>query len=115
MKVVICLFVCLSVALAMPQKEGSAFTQDAIKQAQTSLLIPSGAKIENVSKILLTINIKSDHFHLRFKKESNLPLTRTFPEDKESTWLKFWALKFHKKSSQTFRDKSMALAAPKHF
>lgn len=49
MKVVICLFACLSIALAMPQREGSAFTNDAIRQAQSSALIPQGAKIENVS------------------------------------------------------------------
>lgn len=49
MKVALCLIACLSLALALPQKEGQAFSNDAIRQAQTSSLIPSDAKIENVS------------------------------------------------------------------
>jgi hypothetical protein len=48
MKVVFCLFACLSIALALPQREGAAFTNDAIKQAQSSHLIPAGAEIQNV-------------------------------------------------------------------
>lgn len=50
MKVVFCLFACLSIALALPQREGAAFTNDAIKQAQSSHLIPAGAQIQNVSR-----------------------------------------------------------------
>lgn len=51
MKVVLCLFACLSVALALPKpQEGGAFTNDAIKQAQQSNLIPAGAQIEGVSR-----------------------------------------------------------------
>lgn len=50
MKVVLCLFACLSLALAMPQREGAAFTNDAIKQAQQSALIPKDATIQNVSR-----------------------------------------------------------------
>lgn len=34
----------------MPQREGAAFTQDAIKQAQSSHLIPEGAQIQNVQE-----------------------------------------------------------------
>lgn len=49
MKVVLCLFACLSLALAMPQREGAAFSNDAIKQAQNSALIPKDAQIQNVS------------------------------------------------------------------
>lgn len=48
MKVVLCLFACLSLALALPQREGDAFTNDAIRQAQSSHLIPAGATIQNV-------------------------------------------------------------------
>lgn len=48
MKVVLCLVACLSVALARPQ-EGAAFTNDAIRQAQSSHLIPANAQIQNVS------------------------------------------------------------------
>lgn len=50
MKVALCLFACLSVALALPKpQEGGAFTNDAIKQAQQSNLIPAGAQIQAVS------------------------------------------------------------------
>ncbi|CRL03644.1 CLUMA_CG016377, isoform A [Clunio marinus] len=50
MKVVFCLLVCLSIAFAMPQKEGAAFSNDAIRQAQNSALIPQGATIQNVQE-----------------------------------------------------------------
>lgn len=50
MKVAICLFVCLTVAFAMPQREGAAFTNDAIRQAQSSHLIPQNAQIQNVCR-----------------------------------------------------------------
>jgi hypothetical protein len=50
MKVVLCLFVCLSVAAAYPVgEEGANFANEAIKQAQTSHLIPHDAIIQNVS------------------------------------------------------------------
>lgn len=48
MKVALCLVACLSVALARPQ-EGAAFTNDAIRQAQSSHLIPANAQIQNAS------------------------------------------------------------------
>jgi hypothetical protein len=117
MKVVICLFACLSLALALPQREGAAFTNDAIKQAQSSHLIPAGAAIENVSFLSflsLDCQLTISFHHLRCKKELNSLPTKTFPEDRESTWPKSWALKFHKKSSQTSKDKSMVLAGTKH-
>jgi hypothetical protein len=47
MKVVLCLVACLSVAAAFPQ-EGAQFANEAIKQAQTSHLIPHDAIIQNV-------------------------------------------------------------------
>lgn len=59
MKVAICLFVCLTVAFAMPQREGAAFTNDAIRQAQSSHLIPQNAQIQNVCR--------SYHFMLNMK------------------------------------------------
>lgn len=47
MKVVLCFFACLSVAVAFPQ-EGAQFANEAIKQAQTSHLLPSDAVIHKV-------------------------------------------------------------------
>jgi hypothetical protein len=49
MKVAICLFAIVAVVAAFPQREGAAFTNEAIRQAQTSLLIPKDAQIQNVS------------------------------------------------------------------
>lgn len=48
MKVFICLAVIAAVAVAFPQKEGNAYTQEAIKQAQNTLLIPKDAQIQKV-------------------------------------------------------------------
>lgn len=49
MKVVLSLLVCLSIAVAHPLGEdGANFANEAIKQAQTSLLIPHDAIIQNV-------------------------------------------------------------------
>ena len=49
MKVVLSLLVCLSIAVARPLgEEGANFANEAIKQAQTSLLIPHDAIIQNV-------------------------------------------------------------------
>lgn len=48
MKVVLCLFACLAYAAAFPQHEGAQFANEAIKQAQTSHLIPHDAIIQNV-------------------------------------------------------------------
>lgn len=49
MKVVLCLFACFTIAVAMPQQqEGAAFTNEAIAQAQKSNLIPAGAQIQDV-------------------------------------------------------------------
>lgn len=113
MKVVLCLFACLSLALAMPQREGAAFTNDAIKQAQQSALIPKGATIQNVSRgqwwpswhdlILLSF--------LRCKRALSLPPSRTFPSTRRSTWESSWANTFHSMSSQVFKDKLIALSA----
>lgn len=50
MKVVICLLACMSVCLAYPQREGAAFTNEAIRQAQQTHLIPKDAQIQNVQE-----------------------------------------------------------------
>lgn len=44
--------------VAFPQKEGSAYTNEAIKQAQNTFLIPKDAQIQKVSL----------KFQLRFNK-----------------------------------------------
>lgn len=48
MKVFICMVVLVAVAVALPQKEGNAYTQEAIKQAQNTQLIPKDAQIQKV-------------------------------------------------------------------
>lgn len=53
MKVVLCLIVCASIAAAIPVpqggEDGAKFANEAITQAQNSLLIPKDAIIQNVS------------------------------------------------------------------
>jgi hypothetical protein len=71
MKVVLCLFVCLSIAAALPVgEEGANFANEAIKQAQTSHLIPHDAIIQNVSvqkyRFLNSINLIN--FQSRWKR-----------------------------------------------
>lgn len=46
MKAIICLAVFVAVAVAYPAQEGQAYTNEAIRQAQSSHLIPSGAQIQ---------------------------------------------------------------------
>lgn len=48
MKLVIFL-AAVTVALAFPQKEGNAYTKEAIRQAQNTLLIPKDAEIQKVN------------------------------------------------------------------
>ncbi|KAG5892711.1 hypothetical protein JTB14_002836 [Gonioctena quinquepunctata] len=51
MKAIICVaFLLVSLAAAFPQKEGSAYTQEAIRQAQNTLLIPKDAQIQKVQE-----------------------------------------------------------------
>ncbi|XP_050084578.1 uncharacterized protein LOC126570684 [Anopheles aquasalis] len=50
MKVVICLFAIVAVALAAPQHAGGTLTDEAIRQAQSQQLIPSNAQIQGVEK-----------------------------------------------------------------
>lgn len=39
----------VGIASAFPQKEGSAYTQEAIRQAQQTQLIPKNAQIQKVT------------------------------------------------------------------
>lgn len=50
MKCVIALFCLVAVACAMPQREGAQFTNEAIRQAQNTFLIPKDAEIQNVQE-----------------------------------------------------------------
>lgn len=77
MKVVLCLLLCASVAVAIPVngEEGAKFANEAISQAQQSLLIPRDAIIHNVSKtktfLLLLTLIK---FTKKIQVEKSVPL-----------------------------------------
>lgn len=46
---VLCLLVAVAAVAAAPQREGAAFTKEAIKQAQNTFLIPKDAEIQKVS------------------------------------------------------------------
>lgn len=50
MQYFICLLAVVAVAVAFPQREGAAFTNEAIQQAQNSYLIPRDAQIQNVCR-----------------------------------------------------------------
>jgi len=54
--IVVCLFGILAVALAFPQpqqqREGAAYTNEAIRQAQQTFLIPKDAQIQNVQEAI---------------------------------------------------------------
>lgn len=49
MKSILCLIGLFAIAAAYPAQEGAAYTNEAIRQAQTSHLIPQNAQIQNVS------------------------------------------------------------------
>lgn len=46
--VVLCVLVLVAAAAAAPQREGAAYTREAIKQAQNTHLIPKDAEIQKV-------------------------------------------------------------------
>ncbi|XP_022900737.1 uncharacterized protein [Onthophagus taurus] len=50
MKVFVCVFVVFTVTLAMPAKEGGSYTNEAIRQAQNTFLIPKDAEIQKVQE-----------------------------------------------------------------
>lgn len=54
MKAIICLAAIIAVAVAYPAQEGAAYTNEAIRQAQTSHLIPQNAQIQKVCFSFLT-------------------------------------------------------------
>lgn len=57
---VIVLLAVVALATAAPQREGAAFTKEAIKQAQSTFLIPKDAEIQKVS-FDLTFQIQKTH------------------------------------------------------
>ena len=50
MKVLVLSLALIVVAAAYPQKEGSAYTNEAIRQAQNTFLIPKDAQIQKVQE-----------------------------------------------------------------
>lgn len=46
--IVVCALVLVAAAAAAPQREGAAFSREAIKQAQNTFLIPKDAEIQKV-------------------------------------------------------------------
>lgn len=54
MKAIVCLFAIIAVAVAYPAQEGAAYTNEAIRQAQTSHLIPQNAQIQEVRLVFHT-------------------------------------------------------------
>lgn len=53
MKSIICLAAFVAVAVAYPAQEGAAYTNEAIRQAQSSHLIPQNAQIQKVTECSL--------------------------------------------------------------
>lgn len=63
MKAIVCTVLALvAVASAFPQKEGGAYTNEAIRQAQNTFLIPKDAQIQKVRNAFVinwnTLNLK---------------------------------------------------------
>lgn len=48
MKVIVCFAAIIAIAVAYPAQEGAAYTNEAIRQAQSSHLIPQNAQIQKV-------------------------------------------------------------------
>ncbi|XP_059061229.1 uncharacterized protein LOC131854118 [Achroia grisella] len=46
----LCMLVLVAAVAAAPQREGAAFTKEAIKQAQNTFLIPKDAEIQKVQE-----------------------------------------------------------------
>lgn len=49
MKSILCVIGLIAIAVAYPAQDGAAYTNEAIRQAQSSRLIPQDAQIQNVS------------------------------------------------------------------
>lgn len=58
MKFIICLVALVAVAVAYPAQEGAAYTNEAIRQAQSSHLIPQNAQIQKVTNSLVGSSFK---------------------------------------------------------
>lgn len=58
---VLCLLVVVAAVTAAPQREGAAYTKEAIKQAQSTHLIPKDAEIQKVRRNLLTFFLSEKH------------------------------------------------------
>lgn len=57
MKVAVCLLMmAVACAVAYPQREGAAYTNEAIKQAQNTYLIPKDAQIQKVTRLQKLFN-----------------------------------------------------------
>lgn len=52
MKVIVCFAAIIAIAAAFPAQEGAAYTNEAIRQAQSSHLIPQNAQIQKVCNSL---------------------------------------------------------------
>lgn len=66
MKAIICFAAIIAVAVAYPAQEGAAYTNEAIRQAQTSHLIPQNAQIQKVRSRLCNTNW---HFKRNFTQK----------------------------------------------
>lgn len=55
MKAIICFVAVIAVAVAYPAQEGAAYTNEAIRQAQSSHLIPHNAQIQKVRNLFFYI------------------------------------------------------------
>lgn len=56
MRAAFCLVtILIAASVAFPQKEGNAYTNEAIRQAQQSLLIPRDAQIQKVAEFSLSL------------------------------------------------------------
>ena len=56
MKAIICFAAIIAVAVAYPAQDGAAYSNEAIRQAQTSHLIPQNAQIQKVRNRLCNTN-----------------------------------------------------------
>lgn len=116
MKYLVCLCALIVVAVAFPQREGQQFTNEAIRQAQDSYLIPRDAQIQDVSTYYTSAqrpNLLAIVLFLilyRYEKALNWPLTNRFPAVNASICLRSWAIKCHPRSLITCRAKSTKLA-----
>lgn len=66
MKAIICFAAIIAVAVAYPAQEGQAYTNEAIRQAQSSHLIPQNAQIQKVCNYLCNLNQCADWMKTHF-------------------------------------------------